>query len=127
MNEFDQSARLRLLFVCSRNQWRSPTGEQFYRTDPRVEVRSAGVSTSAKRRLNAADLAWADLVLVMERSHRSRIIEQFRDADSLPPIESLDIPDDYQFMDPELVELIRGAVEPLLAKRQGESVDDPAP
>ncbi len=110
-SEHSSPSRLRVLFVCGRNQWRSPTAERIYRDDPRVEVRSAGVSSGAKRRVSAKDLAWADLVLVMERSHRSRLREQFRDKPESPPIGSLDIPDDYAFMDPELVRLLREGVE----------------
>ena len=61
--------RPKILFLCGRNQWRSPTAEALYRNDPRVEVRSAGLSPEARRRVTARDLAWADLVLTMERSH----------------------------------------------------------
>lgn len=103
--------RPNLLFVCARNQWRSPTAEAIYRKDPRVHVRSAGLSDRSPHVLKQADLDWADLVLVMERAHRQRIVSQFRAAVDLPEIEVLDIPDDYQFMDDELVELLRSQVE----------------
>src|SRR5271169_1424699 len=96
----------RLLFVCGRNQWRSPTAEAIYRGDPRVMVRSAGVSNKSPHPVSARDLEWADLVLVMERKYQSRILETFRDNADLPPIVSLDIPDDYERMDPELIALI---------------------
>jgi len=107
------NAPIRILFVCARNLWRSPTAEQAYRNDPRVEARSAGVSRSARRRISANDLEWADLTLVMERKHVQRIREDFSSLD-LPKIESLDIPDDYQFGDQDLIELIRSATEPFL-------------
>ena len=103
--------KLRILFVCGRNQWRSPTAERIYRDDPRFEVRSAGLSSQSGRKLSAKDLAWADLVLVMERRHKTRILEDFREATDLPHIQSLDIPDDYQFMEPELIDLLREKVE----------------
>ena len=102
-----------ILFVCGRNRWRSPTAEQLYRHDPRLLVRSAGVGAGSRHPLSADDLAWADLVLVMEPAHKTRILAQFR-LGRLPVIESLDIPDDYQYMDAELIELIRSAVEPRL-------------
>ena len=73
-------------------------------------VRSAGVSDSSKRKFTEKDLSWADLVLVMERKHAGRIRSKFP-AESTPPMRSLDIPDDYEFMDPELVELLKVAVE----------------
>jgi predicted protein tyrosine phosphatase len=104
----------RLLFLCSRNQWRSPTAEAVFQSDPRVEVRSAGVSASARRRVSEKLLLWADQVLVMEHEHKQRLREQFPDLFHDLRVEVLDIPDDYRFMDPELVALIRIRVEPLL-------------
>lgn len=103
----------RLLFVCGRNQWRSPTAEAIYARDPRVSVRSGGVSASARRRVSRKDVEWADLILVMERAHQSRLREMFRDFD-LPPIECLDIPDEFGFMDEELVRLLREGTEDCL-------------
>ncbi|MFO1485675.1 MAG: phosphotyrosine protein phosphatase [Verrucomicrobiaceae bacterium] len=105
---------MRLLFLCSRNHWRSPTAEAVYQNDPRVEVRSAGVSASARRHVSEKLLRWADLVLVMEHVHKRRLREQFPDFVHELRVEVLDIPDDYEFMNPELVTLIRERVEPFL-------------
>ena len=105
------SARLKILFVCGRNLWRSPTAAMIYRNDPRVSVRSAGVSSKAKREISEKDLDWADLVLVMERKYARRITYLFQSRNSFPPIECLDIPDDYKFMDEELITLIRDGTE----------------
>lgn len=102
---------IKTLFVCSRNQWRSPTAERVFRDDPRLSVRSCGLSPRSRRRIGADDLAWADVVFVMERGHRARLLSQFRDELGKTPLNVLDIPDDYQFMDPELVELLRDRVE----------------
>lgn len=107
-----------LLFVCSQNKWRSPTGETLYRNDPRVNVRSAGTSASAKQRISEPDLIWADLVLVMENKHKKIITSQFRNLD-LPLIMVLDIPDDYQYMAQELVEMLKASTEYVLANEYG--------
>ena len=106
------SNKPRILFVCGRNQWRSPTAEEIYRRDPRFDVRSAGVSPSSKQQVTEKSLRWASLVLVMERKYASRIRESFGHLDDLPPIRSLDISDDFVFMDPELIELLEERVEP---------------
>ncbi len=106
----------RLLFLCSRNQWRSPTAEAVYQNDPRVEVCSAGTSASARRRVSEKLLRWADLILVMEPEHKRRLREQFPDLIHELRVEVLDIPDDYTFMDPELVALIRERTEPWLGE-----------
>ncbi|MDP9125836.1 MAG: phosphotyrosine protein phosphatase [Pseudomonadota bacterium] len=110
----DEGERLNLLFVCSRNQWRSPTGEQVWRRHPRVNARSAGTSAGARRVVSADDLAWADVVLVMEDKHKSRLQAQFRALLLHKPLHVLDIPDDYKYMDPDLVELLGDPVAELL-------------
>ncbi len=106
---------MRLLFLCSRNHWRSPTAEAVYQNDPRVEARSAGVSASARRRVTEKLLLWADLVLVMEHWQKKRLREDFSEIFPDLRIEVLDIPDDYEFMDPCLIEMIQQRVEPLIA------------
>lgn len=105
--------KLNALFVCSKNQWRSPTAEAIYRRDQRVSVRSRGTAKAAVRTIRSDDIVWADLILVMEDKHRQRILADFPGEAKFKPIHVLDIPDDYRFMDDELVELIRSAAEPI--------------
>ena len=111
---------MRLLFLCSRNQWRSPTAEKVYQNDPRFEVRSAGLSASARCRVSEKLLRWADRVLVMEHEHKQRLREQFPEVVRDLRVEVLDIPDDYEFMNPELVAMIQERVEPLLEESTRE-------
>ena len=106
--------RLNVLFVCSRNQWRSPTGEQVWRRHSGVNARSAGTSASARRVVGADDLRWADVVLVMEDKHKSRLLADCRALLLHKPLHVLDIPDDYNYMDPDLVELLGEPVADLL-------------
>lgn len=70
---------MNILFICSRNQWRSPTAETIFRNNKGLSVRSAGTEPSAKTRVNAKLLEWADHVFVMEKRHKQRIEENFRD------------------------------------------------
>ena len=98
-------SKLNILFVCGKNKWRSPTAERIYKNDNRIEVRSAGMSGKSKHPISNNDIEWADLILVMESGYKSRILGLFRDL-SLPKIENLDIPDEYEYMDEELIELI---------------------
>jgi len=109
-----EASHLHILFICSRNQWRSPTAERVWKGQPGIEVRSAGLSKSARRRLTLADVRWADLILVMEEKHRSRLKAEFRDEVRYKALHVLDVPDDYHYMDPDLVELLKLKVEPLL-------------
>ena len=105
---------LNLLFVCARNQWRSPTGETLYRRDPRVKVRSAGLANSARRKLKVDDLIWADIVLVLTEAQSSRVKRLLRKTPNDPELHNLDIPDDYRYMDPELIEILQKKVELIL-------------
>lgn len=109
-------AMARILFVCSRNQLRSPTAEAIYAKPAGIQVRSRGTNASARRRLSGADVAWADVIFVMEPEHKKRLLRDFRTKASRPRIVVLDIPDEYEFMDPDLVVLIRAGVDAELAK-----------
>jgi len=97
---------LRLLFICSRNQWRSPTGEAIYRREDGVEARSAGTAKAARRRVS--------LDLTMEEKHSAWLRAEFRQEMSSKKIHVLDIPDEYRFMDGDLVTLIRETVDILI-------------
>ncbi len=94
-----------ILFVCSKNQWRSPTAEKIWSKIDGVLCRSAGTSSSARHRITESDILWADFIFVMEQKHKKRIKEEFRLILDTTPIEVLDIPDEYQYMDSELVEI----------------------
>ncbi len=102
---------LKVLFVCGKNLRRSPTAERLFAGDPRLLVRSAGVSEKSRRRVRASDLAWADLVLVMERKHAARLRAALPGCDHDALIVSLEIPDEFELMAPELIELLLVAVE----------------
>lgn len=104
-------SRIKTLFVCARNRWRSPTAERVFRNDMRLSVRACGLSAKSPRTLRSDDLIWADVVFVMESKHGTRIRSEFRDALGGTPLHVLEIPDDYEFMDPELVELLTDRVE----------------
>jgi predicted protein tyrosine phosphatase len=111
-----ESPLLNVLFVCSRNQWRSPTAEYLYQNDGHVKVRSAGVAKSARRLVTIRDIEWADVVMVMETRHLQQLRKRFGAAIGRDQCHILDIPDEYGFMDSELIELLRQSVEPILNK-----------
>ena len=110
---------INLLFVCSKNKWRSPTAETLYYRDCRVNVRSAGTSSSARKKISERDLLWADLILVMENKHRKAIAQKYRHL-NLPNIMVLDIPDDYQYMSDDLIKMIQTSTEDILSRFNNE-------
>ncbi|MGX5680067.1 low molecular weight protein tyrosine phosphatase family protein [Schumannella luteola] len=103
---------MRILFVCSRNRLRSPTAERVFAD--RAETDSAGLAPDAEVRLDAEQLQWADLVVVMERSHRRALAQRYRRHLGGVRVVSLDIPDHYDYMQPELVDLLEKRMAPLL-------------
>jgi predicted protein tyrosine phosphatase len=103
---------MKLLFICSRNRLRSPTAESVFATHNGLETRSAGTAKDAEYRVGADDLEWADLVLAMERHHAKRLRQMF--PKNRTRVAVLDIPDEYELMQPELVALLQEKVQPFL-------------
>ncbi|WP_406824466.1 low molecular weight protein tyrosine phosphatase family protein [Pedobacter sp. KACC 23697] len=108
---------MNILFVCSRNKWRSATAETMYKNHPEHQVRSAGTEPSARIKINAKLIIWADLIFVMEKKHKQRMTERFPQEVDEKEIITLDIPDDYQYMDEELIGEIDSKVAHYLSER----------
>jgi predicted protein tyrosine phosphatase len=104
---------MNILFVCSRNRLRSPTAESVFFATPGINVRSAGTAKDAENSIARDDIGWADLIFVMERHHRKNILEKFR---TQTKIITLGIPDHYEFMDPDLIEMLQEKVTPHLER-----------
>ncbi|RWM00473.1 MAG: protein tyrosine phosphatase [Mesorhizobium sp.] len=95
-----------VLFVCSQNRLRSPTAEQVFSKRRDIEVESAGTNHDADNPLTHGLVSWADIIFVMEKAHRAKLRNKFRTSLKRAKVICLDIPDDYEFMDPELVRLL---------------------
>ena len=104
----------KLLFVCSRNRWRSPTAEKIFHDVDGIQARSAGTETGARIKVTAGHIGWADIVFVMEKKHLRRLQEKFAYELADRRVICLNIPDDFQFMQPELVTLLESVVPPCL-------------
>ncbi|WP_414498292.1 low molecular weight protein tyrosine phosphatase family protein [Stenotrophomonas maltophilia] len=103
-----------VLFLCSQNRLRSPTAEQVFAEWPGIETASAGLLVDAEEVLSPELLQWADIVFVMERAHRNRLSSRYKPWLKDKRVICLDIPDDYDYMDPVLVELLKRKVAPFL-------------
>jgi predicted protein tyrosine phosphatase len=106
----------RALFICSQNRLRSPTAEQIFASWPQVETDSAGLGNDAEMQLSSEQLAWATIIFVMEKRHRNKLRERFREQLNGKRMICLDIPDDYTFMDPQLILLLEAKVGPYLRR-----------
>jgi protein-tyrosine phosphatase len=105
---------MNLLFVCTVNRMRSCTAETIYAADPYHKVRSAGTAPTATMQVTPELLRWADRIFVMEKMHESFILERFPDIDVSKKLIVLGIPDFYYYMEPELIEILRAKIDPLL-------------
>ena len=99
--------RTKILFVCSSNRRRSLTAETIFQDDPRWRVRSAGTEEGARIKVTAGHLDWADVVVAMDKRHKERLRQKYADAMADKVCVCLLIPDDYEYMAADLVELLR--------------------
>jgi predicted protein tyrosine phosphatase len=118
-------APLRVLFLCGKNRARSPTAEHMLAGDVDVEVASAGVSRDADERVTPELVAWADVICVMERAHLAKLNALAGAALRGKRVVNLRVPDDFLYMDPDLVSLLRERIDEALGRR-GRAAGPPA-
>ncbi len=104
----------RLLFICSQNRLRSPTAEQIFSQWPGVEAKSAGLDYDAVTPLSPEALDWADVIVVMEKAHKNKLSKKYKEYLVGKRIVVLSIPDEYEFMQPELIALLKEKVPPFV-------------
>lgn len=105
---------MNILFICSQNKWRSPTAEHIFADLPGINTRSAGTSKNAKIRIHKQDIHWSDIIFVMEKKHLEYLQRKFDQDIQNKTIKTLHIPDNYHYMDEELIEIIKQRVGPFL-------------
>ncbi|ULH15013.1 phosphotyrosine protein phosphatase [Deinococcus sp. KNUC1210] len=116
---------LRVLFVCTQNKLRSPTAETIFREHAGWEVASAGTDRTADTPLTRDLLEWADVAVCMQKQHRDWIRSKLKGALPDDRILILGIPDDYDYMDAELVELLNRTVPGRLEHTSPRPLDPP--
>lgn len=101
---------MNLLFICSENRLRSPTGEEVFSKYEGINAISAGTNSDAETTVSGDLIEWADIIFVMEKSHRNKITNKFKELLKDKKLVCLDIPDNYNRMDPVLVRLLENKV-----------------
>lgn len=107
-------APLKVLFVCSQNRMRSLTAEKLLEGVPGFQARSVGTQPDARIVVTEGHLGWADVIVCMEKSHLNRLRRKFPETLSGKRVVCLHIPDDYAFMQPELLDELRAKLAPHL-------------
>ena len=105
-----------VLFICSQNKLRSPTAEALFSHHHGIECMSAGTNHDAVQPLSPEVVAWADLIFVMEKAHRAKLQSKYRKYLGKARVICLDIPDNYDFMDPALVRILENKVTGFLPR-----------
>lgn len=105
---------MNVLFICSRNKWRSPTAERIFKDYPGIRTQSAGTSGSSAAKVSSKSISWADLIFVMEKKHQVILLEKFPVEIHGKKVAVLDIEDEYQYMDEDLIDELKAKVDPYL-------------
>ncbi len=98
------------LFVCSQNKLRSPTAEHIFADVEGINTLSAGTNSDAPEPLSDELVEWADFIFVMEAIHRNKLRKRHRRALKDQRVIVLNIPDEYEYMDPALVARLEHAM-----------------
>lgn len=106
---------MKMLFICSANKLRSPTAEAIFSAMPGVEALSAGTNPDAENPVSADLIDWADTIFAMESTHRNKLRKRFGSLLRDKKIVILGIPDEYDYMDAELIGILRAKMRPYLA------------
>ena len=101
---------MNLLFVCSENRLRSPTGEEVFSQYEGAEAIGCGTNADAATTISGDLIEWADIIFVMEKSHRNKVSKKFKNLLKGKRMICLDIPDEYERMEPALVYLLERRV-----------------
>lgn len=100
----------KLLFVCSENRLRSPTGEEVFSAYENLDAIGCGTNADAETPLSGDLIEWADIVFVMEKSHRNKVTKKYQDLLRRKKLVCLDIADNYERMQPALVRILKNRV-----------------
>ena len=101
----------RVLFVCSAGILRSATGARMYAS--KYNTRSAGSEDYALIPVTHELLLWADEVVFVNAENYKRVCEKF-DLDTFKcKVRTLNIPDQYPHMDPQLQQHFKEQYEPI--------------
>lgn len=102
---------MKVLFICNQNKHRSKTAEALF--TGRFETKSAGLYSVQP--VSKDEVSWADLVVVMDDEQRTEISRRFPILYLKKRILNLNIPDIYNYNQPELIKILNVKFNELLS------------
>jgi predicted protein tyrosine phosphatase len=75
-----------------------------------LERSACGRGAGPQTPLTPEQIDWADIIFVMEKTHLSKLSKRFKKHLNGKRVVCLDIPDDYEYMQAELVKLLEARV-----------------
>ena len=102
---------MNLLFVCSENKLRSATAESVFSNYPGFKAIGAGTNKDANTPVSGDLIEWADVVFVMEPIHKQKLVKKFSELLKNKKLTVLAIPDNYKYMDSELIQRLKESVK----------------
>jgi predicted protein tyrosine phosphatase len=100
----------RVLFICGKGRHRSPTADQIFSLMQGWGTDCAGLGADADVVVCAEQIEWATDIAVMEKRQMARLRRMFPKLVSGKRLVCLDVPDDFSFMQDELVALLRSRI-----------------
>jgi len=116
---------IKILFVCSSNVNRSRTAEHIYANRPGLEVKSAGILPDARTPVTEELLKWADVILVMHKTHLQALEQKFAACLDGRTMDCLHVSSVFGYMHPRLIEKITVKVDAWLNKYLSENKSRP--
>ena len=111
----------RVLTVCSANMLRSPTMAHVLSAEPyNFNTRSAGTSDFALIPVTDDLLMWADEIVCADSEHTSIVNKMLQKLDVDKPLLNLHIPDNYEYRNEGLIDLIKLRYDDILMARKGK-------
>ena len=102
-----QGSRKKVLAVCSAGMLRSPTIARVLADKYDYNTRSCGVTTEfALVPISEALVHWADEIVFAEQRHMEAVLGQIQIPEGVRCV-VLNIPDEYEYMETELVDMIK--------------------
>ena len=99
---------MNILFVCSQNKRRSLTAEKMFDGVGGHNVRSAGTENNSRVKVTPGLIGWADMIFCFEKKRLRRLKEKYTSEIVNKRVITLNISDDYSYMDEDLQDVLQG-------------------